>query len=150
MHTDKYCDTSGVVLLYLEKELSLWETDSIQGGRLAISAVGGDGLNRPLLERRCRIKKKITHRSKTLNKPGRFHVFTAEVEKICVAEFRHFKPKTVSKSHFQTDITVQLPLLITDMKTIIFHYKFLSILCLNVQMMKINSDLFLSHYKPEI
>lgn len=140
MHTEKYCDTSSVVLQYLEKELSLWETDSIQGGRLAISAVGGDGLNRPLLERRCRIKKKITHRSKTFNKPGQFHVFTAEVEKICVVEFRLF----------QTDITVELPWLITDMKTIIFHYKFLNILCLNMQMMEINSDLFLSLHKPEI
>lgn len=34
--------------------------------------------------------------------------------------------------------------------TIIFHYKFLNILCLNVQMMEINSDLFLSLHKPEI
>lgn len=140
MHTEKYCDTSSVVLQYLEKELSLWETDSIQGGRLAISAVGGDGLNRPLLERRCRIKKKITHRSETFNKPGQFHVFTAEVEKIGVVEFRLF----------QTDITVELPWLITDMKTINFHYKFLNILCLNVQIMEINSDLFLSLHKPEI
>lgn len=58
MHTDEYCDTSSVELLYLEKEFSLWETDSIQRGRLSISAVGGAGLNRPVLERRCRIKKK--------------------------------------------------------------------------------------------
>lgn len=67
-------------------------------------------------------------------------MFTAEVEKIGVVEFRLF----------QTDITVELPWLITDMKTIIFHYKFLNILCLNMQMMEINSDLFLSLHKPEI
>lgn len=90
MHTDEYCDTSSVELLYLEKEFSLWETDSIQRGRLSISAVGGAGLNRPVLERRCRIKKQ---KKNSFNRQKKQCVFAAEVEKICVAEFRHFKPK---------------------------------------------------------